>query len=116
MGQYRETAKATGDIALLKRDILADALACFDDWADLSDGPDDVDITNMANDYRTEGLDPAEAAEDLRAGMAAHYAEMRERHSAATTLGRLGGSARSERKAAASRANGKRGGRPKTQR
>jgi len=75
MGQYRETARKAGDAALLKRDILADALARYDGWEDMKDGPGALDIEWARQDYAAEGLDPDEAGADLRAAMAAHYAE-----------------------------------------
>ena len=75
MGQYRETARAAGDMALLKRDILADALRTFDDWQDMASGPDAEDIAWARLDYAAEGLDVREAEADLRAAMATHYAD-----------------------------------------
>jgi hypothetical protein len=88
MGQHRQTARVSGDKALLKRDILEDAMVHFH-RDDMADGPSEEDIRLVAEEYESEGLTAApgsdlltDAAADLRTAMATEYAAHRASHDA----------------------------------
>lgn len=78
MGQYRETALASGDVAMLKKDIIADLMQGWDHWSDMRDGASPTDRRNAEEEYAKAGLDPTSAGDDYDKALREEFAERSE--------------------------------------